>query len=622
MKTTLKVIKTTKGLPFTILGIAAFWFIIFLILLSVIAHWIQGHNHSEYMNPSVFIAITIGSSIIGVWLAKYFSRGRVELGMVPFGGFGMSLCLGCLAFLSWSTPSFISFISFIAIFSGFFKLPLNYWIRERVHSQHIEHVISVKNLVVLFFILLSVGVFTFLLNSFDERFIFKFSFFSILFLTILILFRIPAMFVRFIFFFTANLLYKVKIDNKENIPLKTGGLIIANHVSLLDSFLIVASVPRNVRFVMLKEVYDHPLCNWWFKRLNMIPVPGKRTKEDLDEFNKRCREVINEGHVICIFPEGQLSRTGHLMGFKKGIEHITANIDAPIIPMHIQGLVGAMLTYEVGSGKLVLPKLKSRRPTVRIKIGEPRFDKPSAFELRLQIMELQAYNYEAKTQAYITRKYLIGSESLKKLTQAFALKEILAVREGVKVLTTYPKESYLDQLATAFQTSNNSALFAHTDKVDLKEKILIWEPAVLLTDSSTLEELYNEEVDFSTIDKILLSDLHLDDMIKKELEEVRGIIVLEAFVYDDLVIAINTPDLVTRDVTGKQVVQMGTKEDTAGRPVPGIALKILNDANQLCGINEEGTLVLKKIGFSEWVDTKIPAKLDEDGFLIVKHLNR
>lgn len=620
MNTTLKVIKSTKGLPFTILGIAAFWFIIFYVLLSVVAHWIHGHAHSDYIKPGVFVAITIGSTIIGSSLAKYLSKSRVELGMVPFGGFGMSICLGCLAFLELSTPLFVTMIALIAFFSGFFKLPLNYWIRERVHSQHIEHVISVKNLVVLFFILISVGTFTFLLDSFDERFIFKFSFFLVLFLTLLILFRVPAMFVRFIFFFSANLLYKVKIENRQNIPLKTGGLLIANHVSLLDSFLIVASVPRNVRFVMLKEVYDHPLFNWWFKRLNMIPVPGKRTKEGLDEFNRRCREIINGGHVICIFPEGQLSRTGHLMGFKKGIEHISANIDAPIIPMHIQGLVGSMFTYEVGSGKLVLPKIKARRPTVRIKIGEPRLDKPSAFELRFQIMELQAYNYEAKSQAYITRKLLVGKESLKKITQAFALKEVLAVRDGVKVLTTYPKESYLDELATTFQTSNSGVLFAHTDVVDLKEKISVWEPSVLLTDSSTLEKLYEEEVDFSTIDKILLSDLHLDDSIKKELEETRGIIILEAFVYNDLVVSINTPDLVTKDVTGKQVVQMGTKENTAGRPVPGIALKIVNDSNTLCGVDEEGMLVIKKIGSNDWDETNIFAKMDEDGFLIVKHI--
>lgn len=618
MKTTLKVIQSTQGLPFTILGIAAFWFIVFYILLSVIAHWLQGYGHNEFIQPGIFIIIVIGSSIIGSWSAKHFSKGRVELGMVPFGGLGMSACLACLSFCDLSIPWFVVTISLMTLFSSFFKLPLNYWMRERVHSQHIEHVVSVKNLVVLFFILISVGTFTFLMDSFNERFIFKISFLLMLFLTLLILFRIPAMFVRFIFFFTANLLYKVKIENKENIPLKTGGLLIANHVSLLDSFLIVASVPRNVRFVMLQEVYERPCFNWWFKRLNMIPVPSKKTKEGLVEFNRRCREIINEGHLICVFPEGQLSRTGHLMGFKKGIEHISANIDAPIIPMHIQGLVGSMFTYELGSGKLVLPKLKLRRPTIRINIGEPRFDKPNTFELRHQVMELQATNFENKTLAYIARKQLVAHVSLKEVCQAFALKEVLAVREGVKILTTYPKSSYLDQLATAFQSSDSGVLFTHTDKVDLKEKIAVWHPSVLLTDSTTLEKLYHKQVDFSTIDKILLSDLHLDNAIKKELEEIRGIIILESFVHDDIVISINTPDLVTRDITGKQLVQMGTKQETAGRPVPGIALRIINENHQLCGPDEFGQLVLKKIGSSEWVNTEIPAMMDEDGFLTVK----
>ena len=617
MKTAIQVIKTTRGLSFTILGLAAFWFTIFLLLLSVVAHWVHGNEHSEYVKPGVFAGVVVISSLLGSWLAKYISKGRVELGMVPFGGFGMSICLGLLAFADLSTIGFIISIVLVALFSGFFKMPLNYWIRERIHSRHIEHVISIKNLVVLVFILISVGSFTVLLDAYGEQFVFRFTFFTVLFLTILILFRIPAMFIRFLFFFTANLLYKVKIENQENIPLKTGALLIANHVSLLDSFLIVATIPRNIRFVMLKEVYDHPLFNWWFKRLNMIPVPGKRTKESLEEFNKKCRDEINDGHIVCIFPEGQLSRTGHLMGFKKGIEHIAVNIDAPILPIHIQGLVGSLLTYEVGSGKLVFPKFKFRRSTIRINVGEPRFDKPSAFELRQQIMELQVYNFENKTQAYITRKQLGRKISLKELCQAFAMKEVLAVRKGVKVLSTYTKDSYLDKLASIFQAKSKELQLEQVDRNDLNEKLKSWSPEVLLTDSYTLTDMYHSQMDFSSLDKILLSDLNLEDSIKKDLEEVRGIVVLEAFVYQDIVVSINTPDLVTRDVTGRQVIQMGTKEDTAGRPVPGIAIKIIDEYGQVCGPDQKGILLLKGFRTREWINTDVQGSIDDEGFLTI-----
>jgi len=153
-----------------------------------------------------------------------------------------------------------------------------------------------------------------------------------------ILRKLPSWSVRFIIYLIAVFLFRIRVKGKENLPLKGGALLVANHVTLIDALFIIASVPRMVRFVMTKKVYKNPKIHWFFKLMNMIPIDVGNSKTALTEFNELCQKEINDGNVVCIFAEGQLSRNGHLQGFKKGIEHIGKGINAPIIPLHMEGL--------------------------------------------------------------------------------------------------------------------------------------------------------------------------------------------------------------------------------------------------------------------------------------------
>mgnify|MGYP003692211057 CR=1 FL=1 len=148
----------------------------------------------------------------------------------------------------------------------------------------------------------------------------------------------PSWTIRFLFYLIAVFLFKIKVNGKLNLPKSGGALLVSNHVTLIDALFIIASVPRMVRFVMIKKVYEKPILHWFFKLMNMIPIEVGNSKEALLAFNHRCQDEINAGNVVCIFAEGQLSRNGHLQGFKKGIEHIAKGIKAPIIPLHMEGL--------------------------------------------------------------------------------------------------------------------------------------------------------------------------------------------------------------------------------------------------------------------------------------------
>jgi len=221
---------------------------------------------------------------------------------VPIGGIGLSIALTLLSTLDHSKTSFAIILGVGAFFSGFFKIPLNAWIQERVAGRNLGGILAYNNLTVFLFILISAGIFAAAEPVIGSSGVFVVTALISWIITIITLVNIPAMMVRFVFFITAHSMFKIKIIGMENIPKKSGALIVANHISLMDSFLVAAAVPRMIRFVMLKKIYDVPMLNWFFKKMNMIPIAGKATPETLAEFNQRCQDEINDGHIVCIFP--------------------------------------------------------------------------------------------------------------------------------------------------------------------------------------------------------------------------------------------------------------------------------------------------------------------------------
>ncbi|MDN5199765.1 MFS transporter [Fulvivirgaceae bacterium BMA10] len=389
--------RSVKGLNYTILGLGCFWLIASLLQMNIILHLPDPeiYNFSNTATSLVMAGVAVGIGL-GCWIAGLISKNRVEVGMVPIGGIGMSICITILGFIKLPAFLFVVILILTAFFSGFYKVPLNAWIQERVEGRKLGQILAYNNNVLFIFILLSAGIFALITNYFDSYAVFRITSGIAWFTTIVTILNVPAMMVRFIFYVAANLIYKVKINGQENLPKKNGALLIANHVSLMDAFLIAASVPRNVRFIMLKEVYDHWLFHWWFKRLNMIPIPSDRNGVSMEAFNKICQGEINKGHIVCIFPEGQISRIGHLLGFKKGLEHIAKGIEAPIIPMHIDGLAGTSLTYRHDSGKLIKPGFRLRKNVAFINIGKPQKNDSTAFQIRQKVQELQSENFKKR----------------------------------------------------------------------------------------------------------------------------------------------------------------------------------------------------------------------------------
>jgi len=383
--------KKYKGVNSAIIALAMFWFVGSMLQMNLLVHCseMMGYDGTETGLITAFVAIGIG---VGCYVAGVITNKRLEIGMSFFAAIGLSICIFILSAHSLSNSWFISVLMMASFCGGLFKIPLNAWVQERSDKKELSSVLAYSNMLVFIAILLSALLFGVLQKNLSTYSIFWCIAFVTLLVAMVFLYKTPIYVLRFIVWILAKLIFRARIKGVQNIPVKSGAILVCNHVSLLDSLLILSTAPRNVRYVMHESVYNHKVLGKIFKRCNMIPIGSGKNKEALIEFTNRCKVEIENNHVICIFPEGHLSRNGQIMGFKKGIEFIAEVTKAPIIPMHIDNLVGTPLTYQSGTNKLYRFGLKTLRKKVFVRVGEPVKYPVTAFQLRQIIKDLEVQN--------------------------------------------------------------------------------------------------------------------------------------------------------------------------------------------------------------------------------------
>jgi acyl-[acyl-carrier-protein]-phospholipid O-acyltransferase/long-chain-fatty-acid--[acyl-carrier-protein] ligase len=390
-----------KGLNTTIIGLGSFWFVAAMIQMNILEHAPNVYHLSNTGTSIVMALVAIGIGL-GCFISGALSKTRVELGMVPLGGLGLSILLTIFATVELSLYPFVVCLFFAAMFSGFYKVPLSAWIQERVEGRKLGRALAYNQLVAFLFILVAAVIFGYVVNAYGTFTVFVVLAVVSWVMTLITLVNIPAMMLRFVAYILTNTYYKIEVEGAHHIPRKTGALIVANHISLMDPLFMVAAVPRMLRFVMAQKIYEFWLFNWLMKKLNMIPISQKLDKVKLDEFNNLCRNEVNKGHVLTIFPEGQISRIGHLLEFKRGIEHIAKGVDVPIIPVQMEGVSGTPLSFEIGTSKTNKSWRSSFRKRISIQIGAPLPADSKAELLRQKVQYLNARTFERRIRDHHT----------------------------------------------------------------------------------------------------------------------------------------------------------------------------------------------------------------------------
>jgi len=195
----------------------------------------------------------------------------------------------------------------------------------------------------------------------------------------------PDRAIRAVLWVVANILFRIRVEGKEHIPSRGGALLVANHVSFADSVLVGYCTRRMVRFLMWRPYFEVPVFRHFFRALHAIPIGADSPKSTVRAL-QQAREALREGHLVAIFPEGEITSTGEMGPFERGFERVLLGTGAPIIPMYIHGMYGHPLSIKGGGALRSWETFLQTRITVRI--GQPVYGPIAGDVLRERVSGL------------------------------------------------------------------------------------------------------------------------------------------------------------------------------------------------------------------------------------------
>src|SRR6202035_746498 len=213
-------------------------------------------------------------------------------------------------------------------------------------------------------------------------------------MTIYAVYLLPDSLLRLVLWMVTHSIYRIRVEGRENIPETGGALFVANHMSLVDALLLLASTDRPIRFLMYKGIYDRPFVKPGAKMIRAIPISSELRPREMLQSLREASNAIRAGEVVCIFAEGQITRTGQLLPFRRGLERIMKGVDAPIIPVNLDGVWGSIFSFERGR---FLWKMPRRVPyPITVSFAKPMPSSSTAIEVRAAVQELHAASFAGR----------------------------------------------------------------------------------------------------------------------------------------------------------------------------------------------------------------------------------
>jgi len=376
-KTTVAVIsktRETRSIFLAIMAISWFWFLgaSYLTQFPVFAKDVL---HGDPSLVTLLLAVFSLGIGLGSIMCEKLSGEHVELGIVPIGALGMTVFGIDLYFsipvhsdnlVSWSefcssagNWKLLVDIAGIGISGGVFIVPLYAFIQEKSDRAHLARTISVINIMNAIFLVSSglAGMLFLGIMGLDIG-----SFFLVLSIMNLVVccyvfFQIDEFVIRFMVWILSNTLYRVKQLDLQHIPRQGSSVLVCNHVSFVDALLIAGACPRPIRFVMDHNIFKNRVLGWFFKAVNAIPIaPIHQNEATYNQAFESISDALRNEELVCIFPEGKITKTGDINQFKNGIEKIIEKDPVPVIPMALQGLWGSFFSHKDGSAFSKKPK--------------------------------------------------------------------------------------------------------------------------------------------------------------------------------------------------------------------------------------------------------------------------
>ena len=394
--TQVEIIRRDRPLWLALIGNTYFFFIAALIQFVIVIYakdvlGISDSAQTSYLQAAT--AIGIGS---GCLLAGFLSAGKIETGLIPLGAVGLTVCAALLGRTGISFVGVATNLSVLGFFGGFYIVPISAMLQYRPAPEGKGGVLAAANLISFVGIALASVVFGLLTTvlKLSPPQIFLVIAGLTLAATIYLLVLMPDALLRFGLWCLTHTIYRLRIVGRDHIPEKGGALFVCNHVSFADALLLLAATDRPVRFLMFKDFYEKPWVKPFAKIHKTIPVSSEQRPRELLTALKEASDAIRNGEVVCIFAEGQITRIGQLLPFRRGIEHIMKNVDAPIIPVALDGVLGGPASYR--RGKFV-HLLTSHVPhAVTVSFGAPLPPTTTPFAVREAVQELQVNAWQLR----------------------------------------------------------------------------------------------------------------------------------------------------------------------------------------------------------------------------------
>ena len=382
----------------SMLGISWMWFFgaVFLSQFPSFAKEVlHGDAHVASLLLVVF-SIGIGT---GSLLCEVLSRRHVEIGLVPLGAIGMSVFAIDLYFASRGLPAveLMGLAAFMAqpahwrvmadllllsLFAGLYSVPMYALIQLRSPATHRARIIAANNILNALFMIVSALIAGALLKAdFTIPQIFLFTGLANAVVAAYIFLLVPEYLLRFVAWMLTHFAYRFKVQGEHHIPTQGAAILTCNHVSYVDAVLLMAASPRPIRFIMDHRIFAVPVFGTLFKLAKAIPIaPRAEDPAAYEAAFAAAAQVLREGDLLAIFPEGGITRDGTLQEFKGGIMKILERTQAdglnvPVIPMALTNLWGSYFSrIEQVNGNAVAMARPFRRGVfnrVGLSVGSP-----------------------------------------------------------------------------------------------------------------------------------------------------------------------------------------------------------------------------------------------------------
>ncbi|MGE8213208.1 MFS transporter [Stenotrophomonas sp.] len=373
----LRLAKKQKAVRNAILGVSWFWFFGTVLTSQLPTYAVVNLGGDEVLYIFALALFSLGTGV-GSLLCEKLSGRIVEIGLVPLGAFGMSAFLldlyfartGAVTVAGLDVAGFVQQpgswriiidLLGIGLFTGFFVVPLFALIQSRTPKSEMSRVFAALNIQNSGFIVLAavLGLLSQRLLGWSIPQVFLALAIANIVVAIYIFSIVPEFLMRFLSWVMVRSLYRLRVKGVEaNVPDEGAALIVCNHVSYMDALILSAVIPRPARFVMYYRIFNIPVMRWIFKTAKAIPIASPR--EDAALMQRAFDEVdaaLAEGELVCIFPEGALTKDGEIAAFKSGVEKILARRPVPVVPMALKGMWASMWSRrDTRLGRMRVPR--------------------------------------------------------------------------------------------------------------------------------------------------------------------------------------------------------------------------------------------------------------------------